>query len=214
MNLVETVRVKFTKTGRAKYISHLDLNRTMTRVLRRANIPLWYTEGFNRHPYITFAAPLSLGYEGLAEYMDFRLEEPMDSDEIVNRLNATMPDGITVLSAAPAQMKVGEIAFASWRLTFPPEFADRIRELLALDTIPVEKRTKKGGTKTVDIKPHIQNVHVDTDSEKTVLTLDLPLGNLALNPALLLSALRKGGEAVPCSVVRTGLLAENGTQFS
>ena len=60
-----TVRLVFSKTGRARYISHLDLNRTMARVLRRAGIPLWYTEGFNKHPYITFAAPLSLGCESL-----------------------------------------------------------------------------------------------------------------------------------------------------
>ncbi|MBQ9964192.1 MAG: DUF2344 domain-containing protein, partial [Clostridia bacterium] len=58
------MRITFSKTGSARYISHLDLNRTMTRAVRRAGLPIWYTEGFNRHPYLTFAAPLSLGYEG------------------------------------------------------------------------------------------------------------------------------------------------------
>ena len=65
-----TVRVLFSKTGRARYISHLDLNRAMTRAMRRAEIPLWYTEGFNRHAYLTFAAPLSLGTESVCERMD------------------------------------------------------------------------------------------------------------------------------------------------
>ena len=67
---MRNVRIRFSKTGRARYISHLDLSRVMQRSLRRAGIPLWYTEGFNRHPYVTFAAPLSLGFEGLQETMD------------------------------------------------------------------------------------------------------------------------------------------------
>ena len=68
-----TVRIFFSKSGRARYISHLDLNRTMTRAVRRAGLPIWYTEGFSRHPYLTFAAPLSLGFEGERETMDLRL---------------------------------------------------------------------------------------------------------------------------------------------
>ena len=105
--MLKTVRIRFSKTGRAKYISHLDLNRAMIRALRRAEIPLWYTEGFNRHPYVTFAAPLSLGYEGLRECMDFRLEEDMPMEELVSRLNAVMPEGLTVLEADEARMKPG-----------------------------------------------------------------------------------------------------------
>ena len=116
--MLKTVRIRFSKTGRAKYISHLDLNRAMIRALRRAEIPLWYTEGFNRHPYVTFAAPLSLGYEGLRECMDFRLEEDMPMEELVSRLNAVMPEGLTVLEANEARMKPGELAAARYRLTF------------------------------------------------------------------------------------------------
>ena len=67
------VRFAFAKTGVLQYISHLDLQRTMAHAIIRAKIPVWYTEGFNKHPYITCAAPLSLGYEGLQETMDFRL---------------------------------------------------------------------------------------------------------------------------------------------
>lgn len=103
----ETVRVVFSKTGRAKYISHLDLNRTMIRAFRRAGLPIWYTEGFNRHPYVTFAAPLSLGYEGERETMDLRLKEDMDMGELVRRLDAVMPEGLHVYDAAKAVMKPG-----------------------------------------------------------------------------------------------------------
>ena len=83
---MKSVRIVFSKTGRIKYVSHLDLVRAMTRAVRRANIPLWYTEGFNKHPYLTFAAPLSLGYEGLRETMDIRMADDFPFDELVKRL--------------------------------------------------------------------------------------------------------------------------------
>lgn len=112
-----TIRLVFSKTGRARYISHLDLNRAMIRAIRRAALPIWYTEGFNRHPYVTFAAPLSLGYEGERETMDLRLQEPMDLEELVRRLNGAMPEGLRILSAAPAVMKAGEAVLARYRLS-------------------------------------------------------------------------------------------------
>lgn len=88
-----TVRVTFRKLGRARYISHLDVNRTMTRALRRAGLPVWYTEGFNRHPYLTFASPLSLGFEGERETMDIRLEGEMPLDETGKTLKCRYAGG-------------------------------------------------------------------------------------------------------------------------
>ena len=70
---MRNVRVWFKKEGTAKYISHLDLNRNMLRIIHMAKLPIWYTEGFNPHPFITFALPLSLGFSGLRESMDFKL---------------------------------------------------------------------------------------------------------------------------------------------
>ena len=76
------VRAVFAKRGRAKYISHLDLNRCMQRVFKRSGIPIWYTEGFNPHIYITFALPLSLGYESGVEIMDFNITEGIPFKDI------------------------------------------------------------------------------------------------------------------------------------
>ena len=67
------VRLRFSKTGQAKYISHLDVNRVFSRALSRARINLWYTEGFNPHPYMSFSLPLSLGVESLCENVDIRI---------------------------------------------------------------------------------------------------------------------------------------------
>ncbi|MGN0172674.1 MAG: TIGR03936 family radical SAM-associated protein [Acutalibacteraceae bacterium] len=208
----ETIRVCFSKTGRAKYISHLDLNRTMTRVLRRAQIPLWYTEGFNRHPYITFAAPLSLGYEGMCEYMDFRLEQDMPMQELVQRLNHNMPQGIEVLSAAPAAMKVNQIACSRWRMELAPDREEAVRSLLAAESAEVQKRTKKGTFKTVDIRPMMTDVTLET-GERCVLTLTLPTGEVSVNPSLVLSALGCGEDEASCRVTRLGIFTALGERF-
>ena len=85
------VRLRFSKTGRCKYISHLDINRCMARAFSRAEIPLWFTEGFNPHPYMSFSLPLSLGVESLCESVDIRLIEEISNDEVKQRMNDALP---------------------------------------------------------------------------------------------------------------------------
>ena len=72
--VLKSVRLFFKKNGPLKFVSHLDMNRVMIRLLRLSKVPVWYTEGFNRHPYITFALPLSLGFSSEYEVMDFRFD--------------------------------------------------------------------------------------------------------------------------------------------
>lgn len=211
---MKTVRILFSKTGRAKYISHLDLNRTMTRVLRRAAIPLWYTEGFNRHPYITFAAPISLGFEGLREVMDFRLEEEMPFDEVTARLNAAMPEGLAVSECFEAQMKPGELTAAVYELYFDCP-TETVRALLAQPEILVEKKTKKKELKIVDIRPAFADAAVTETENGTLLTVTLPCGSEGtVNPSLFISALQTAsGEDISCRVVRTDLRGTDGKPF-
>lgn len=215
---MKTVRVTFSKTGRAKYISHLDLNRTMSRALRRAGVPIWYTEGFNRHPYVTFAAPLSLGYEGLQEYMDFRLEGDMPMEEIVRRLNAAMPEGLQILSAHEAADKVGDLEKARYRLIIGCR-ASVINDLFAQKEILVEKRTKKKTMKQVDIQPILAASQMMT-AEKDgacVVELTLPCSSSEnINPSLVLHALQQytGQEDMPFSVTRLALYNQCGKVFS
>lgn len=213
---MKNVRITFSKTGRAKFISHLDLNRAMIRALRRAAVPVWYTEGFNRHPYVTFAAPLSLGYEGLAESMDLRLEQDMPLDELVSRLNAVMPEGLTVTGAAEAVMKPGDLQAARYRLTFSGG-AHALRRLLEQDSLPVEKRTKKGGTKTVDLKPALREIRITAEGDTAQLEVTLPCGSTDnLNPGLLLTLLQQqtGDETLKMSVIRLKLYGADGQIFA
>lgn len=202
-----TVRLVFSKTGRARYISHLDLNRTMTRVLRRAGIPLWYTEGFNRHPYITFAAPLSLGSESVCERMDFRLtDDSLTMEEIVERVNASMPEGLQALKAAEAVNKACLLGFAAYRMELNCPL-EELNAFLTQDNITVEKKAKKGGTKTVDIKPHLDVTDTKTTGDACELIVTLPCSNdVTVNPALLTSALSAFcGREVTASVLRLEL---------
>ena len=85
---MRAVRIWFTKLSRLQYISHLDMNRLMTRVVKRADIPIWYTEGFNPHPYITFLLPLSLFVQSECEIMDIKLtDDEISFEEVARKLH-------------------------------------------------------------------------------------------------------------------------------
>ena len=98
-------RLVFAKKGIARYIPHLDLMRAMQRVFKRARIPLWYTQGFNPHAYLMFPLPLSLGIESEVELLDVALIEELDTEELKDRLNSTMPEGLSIISAGKPVMK-------------------------------------------------------------------------------------------------------------
>lgn len=213
--MLKSVRIVFSKMGRIKYVSHLDLVRAMTRAVRRADIPLWYTEGFNKHPYLTFAAPLSLGYEGLRETMDIRMADEFPFDELVKRLNGVLPEGLVALSAADAVAKAGDLAAAEYRLTIHRSAAV-IAEALSRPELLVEKRTKKKTMKTMDILPYFKDAIVEAVGEDTtVVTVVLPSGsNENINPGLFITALNGMiGEEVEAEVLRLRLLLADGSEF-
>lgn len=213
--MLKNVRIVFSKTGRAKYVSHLDLMRTMTRAVRRAQIPLWYTEGFNRHPYLTFAAPLSLGHEGLRETMDIRLEEDMAYDQLISRLNEALPEGMMVVAAAEAVDKVKDLVAAEYAITLHCA-AEKVLTFLALPELIVEKRTKKKTMKTIDLKPYFASAQVEAAGENTCkMRVTLPCGSAEnINPALFLTALNASeSEEVRADFLRLRLTRADGTEF-
>lgn len=93
------IRARFLKTGDAIYLSHLDLARLMQRALARAGLPVAFTQGFNPHPRLVFAAALAVGTESRAEYADFFLHHPVGPEEFQSRLNETLPAGVQILEA-------------------------------------------------------------------------------------------------------------------
>ncbi len=213
-----TMRITFSKTGSARYISHLDLNRTMTRAVRRAGLPIWYTEGFNRHPYLTFASPLSLGYEGEQETMDVRFADDMVPEELVQRLNTVMPSGLTILHAAWAVKKAGEVDRAVYRLCLTC-CAEDVQALFAQEAILVEKRTKKKDYKTVDLKPAVlaSDAVIEAGEGACTVTLTLPCNSTdTVNPSLIIEALKLkiGQPDLPCTVRRLAVLDKEGKIFA
>ena len=98
-------RAVFSKTGRAKYISHLDLMRAFQRVFKRAHLPIWHTQGFNPHVYIMFPLALPLGTDSRVEIMDFALTEDIPYNEVLERMNAHTPVGLEIVSEIEKRTK-------------------------------------------------------------------------------------------------------------
>ena len=213
------VRATFEKCGRAKYISHLDLNRCMLRTFRRSRLPIWYTEGFNPHPYYSFALALSLGFESSCEILDFNLNEELPFDEIKDKLNAVMPEGMRIVKVAEQKQKITAIAKAEYSFSLVSDDTDglfeAVQELIASPEILIEKKTKKG-IKTVDIKPDMEILSC-TKSEKSVnVAMYLPAGTQTnYNPTLFIEALRRASDISfePCNIRRTAILCEDNSVF-
>lgn len=196
------VRVWFAKEGQAKYISHLDIVRCMSRAVRRAGLPLWYTEGFNPHPYLMFALPLSLGFSSRCESMDIRIEGDMADDEIENRLRPVMPEGLRLLAVREPAMQPTEIAFADYCVTLAfgtPEqaagFLQKAGEALAGGSLIAQKPGKSGRRKVmkeIDLLPLIAGCSMEQAENTVHLKLVLPAGNTTnISPTLLLDALEE-----------------------
>ena len=210
-------RAFFSKTDRAKYISHLDLNGVIQRAIRRSRLPIWRTEGFNPHVYIQFMLPLPLGQEGVHEAVDFRMLQPLPPQEIIDRLNAALPDGICITAVSSPDRGSGDIALAEYDIygdINPNAFA----EFLSQDSIITEKKTKKG-TAEIDLKPLI--AAAESNAER--ITLRLPAGSsLNINPTLVLNAFAaftsasaaQGAHLPPLRIIRTKILCADGTEFA
>lgn len=213
------LRAVFEKKDRAKYISHLDLNRCMLRTFRRSKLPIWYTEGFHSHPYFSFALALSLGYESSCEILDFNLNEELPFDEVRDRLNAVMPYGMKIISVAEPKLKITAIAKAEYSFSFKSDnlkvLENDTERLLQGDSILVDKKTKKG-IQQVDIKPFIEITSKNLSDDKYNMSMRLPAGTQTnYNPALFFEALKNVTE-IPFEIVdikRTGILCEDNTIF-
>lgn len=192
------VRMFYEKTGMAKYISHLDTVRCITRAMKRANVPVWFTEGFNPHAFLTFAMPLSLGVESYCETVDFRLLEDVDLTELTERLNNALPTDITVKRIAAPVFSAADIRYAEYEIIFnnPDELLlKNAHSMHSSDEIIVPKKVKQGRKKVekeVNIKEHIRTYELVEKDGRLILKTVLSSGNTVnINPSLLIGALTK-----------------------
>jgi radical SAM-linked protein len=142
------VRVRFSKVGSLKFISHLDLSRTMKAAFLRAKLPIWYTMGFNPHPKMVFSLPLSVGTASLCEFMDFMLTERVPCGEIVERLNAAFPAELRAIEAYEPTTKFCDVGWATYEIRIEtPGASDKLaKDIRALfgGEIVISKTTKIG----------------------------------------------------------------------
>lgn len=190
-------RALFEKVGTARFISHLDLMRLFQRAFKRAGLPLTHTQGFNPRPSVSIALPLSLGAESHCELLDFDLESPVPLEDIRNRLNAALIDGIRVREVYDNGAKIKYLALLQSRLTLeydggiPAGAESAIGQLFARETLVLEKKNRNGVTQQ-DIIPMIRNLEISRISEGE-LRLDVLhcCQNPSLNPMQLGVAIEK-----------------------
>jgi len=214
---MQNIRIWFSKRGRAKYISHLDLMRAMSRAVRRAGLPIWYTEGFNPHPYLSFALPLPLGQEGLREAMDLRLLEDMPLEEIAGCFDGILPEGIEILGAAQPWCGPGEIKAAEYCIIIPCENPEAWRAqagtLIETGALTAKKMGKQGHRKVekeIALAPLIFKYALQAGESQVHLSCALAAGSEAnLNPALLCEALG----AIAPQITRVRLLRTDGSEW-
>lgn len=205
------IRFKFKKQGSLQYISHLDLVRTMHKVIVRAKLPLWYTEGFNPKPKMIFAAPLSIGTESVCEFMDIRMNEYIDPNEAMARINANMTDEMQIYEAYYPESKFTDLKWMSYRITIDTlgcseELADRVNCLFLGDVIEVQK---KNSDKTTDIRPLIKSAKATLCDGKIVIDAILSADPSAfLNPEYLIKAVRN-----KCGILSSDNLLDEGYEI-
>lgn len=189
-------RVLFSKTGRAKYISHLDLLRTFQRVFLRAGVKLRHTEGFNPHPYMTFALPLSVGCESVCEMLDFDLEESGELDRLPELLNRMMPEGLKVIKAYQPNKKFTDIVWLEIEGSLiydegvREDTVDALKALFDKKELVISKKSKKGYSDT-DIISCIDSIHFSKIGGNEIsLHAVVTAQNPSLNPEHLMTAVR------------------------
>lgn len=195
------LRIRFAKLGKVRFTSHRDLARIWERALRRAEVPMAYSEGFSPRPRISFGLALPTGYASEGEYLDIKLStEIADPAALREPLTEALPEGIDVqvVAALPqgATSLQQAVTATTWRLELAavtePELEARIQNLLSRNEVVVT-RERKGRPVTDDIRPAIYRLKCDGTTERgAVLEADLATALRSVRPAELVDALDDG----------------------
>ena len=189
------LRLRFCKTGRLRYISHLDLVRTMTKAVVRARLPVWYTQGFNPVPKMVFATPMSVGMESMAELMEIRMNETVDPALALERLNAAVPRELRFTEAYTPENKLTDARYAVYEVLLHTDLAseetvEKIRALLADPELKCtglthgKKQERVVGGQTGDATAEL----LDSGVIRLGMTLGVSQGEF-LNPDYVMTAL-------------------------
>ena len=200
---------EFEKMGRMSWFSHLDLQNTMQRALRRAQLPVAYSQGFNPHVLTSFATALSVGCQSRGEVMEVELDGEISPEEFAEKLNACLPDGLKVRRCAPvpdsAPALMAKVAEAGYDITAPnADLTQAVEAFLKAEEVMVEKRSKTK-TRLVNIRPMVHEITCAFDGKDSRLSMVLEQTNAnALKVELVMQALAPEQEF---RFVRTALYA-------
>ncbi len=197
-----------------KFVSHLDMTRVMSRLIKKSNVPVWYTEGFNQRIYLTFALPLSLGFESEYEIMEFRLtDDEYDLNTCLEALKSVCPPDIEFFAINGGEMPMKTIGFSRFELKFEDfNFSKELSDFLNREQILCRKTGKKGKVKEIDLIPKIKAFEITENG----VNLTLVAGSEDnLNPSLVISAFFElcGIEPVYYTVNRTMIYNRENREF-
>ncbi|MFZ5647066.1 MAG: TIGR03936 family radical SAM-associated protein [Bacillota bacterium] len=197
-------RIRYSKDGPARFISHLDMLRTFERAVRRAGLPVSLTQGFNPHPRLSFGFPLPVGMSGLNEYVDVELDTAVPPAEIVSLLDKAMPPGFRVTGACPVDEKapalMAEVDRSVYRVRTDPVkvpigidvVKNCIEDLVKSGEIIVVRRKKDGPQAEFDIRPGILGISVSKEDGCIILEMELMTGSsLNVRPEEVIGAMRE-----------------------
>jgi radical SAM-linked protein len=198
---MERLLIKFTKIKEAKFISHLDLMRTLNRAFRRAAIPVSHSKGFNPHSSLSLAAPLSVGTASHAEYGDVEIESNIPEQEIMIRLNEVLPAGIRMIDIKSIEGKVPPsmalVEGSKYTIKFTSQIdknegEELVRKILSVSVIERLKRTKSG-EKVINIRPMIHQLnYLEGNSENACFECLISTGSKGnLNPDVLVEVIKE-----------------------
>jgi len=175
---VDRIRVRYTKTGVMIFLSHLELITLFTRAVKRAGIPVRFSQGFHPHPKFSFATALSVGVESTAEYLDIEIAPGFGADRLRENLNLVLPEGIAVTAAVSIPAKSPSLSVimerVRYRVTLPEVTADlpqQVQTFLAMTACPFS-RMKKHGLQEYDLRHELYCL----SAEANCLTMEIGRG--------------------------------------
>ncbi|MDO4563199.1 MAG: TIGR03936 family radical SAM-associated protein [Clostridia bacterium] len=196
--------VRYEKSGRAIYVSHLDFVRAFNRAMRRAHVPVAFSEGFNPHPKLSFAMALPIFYQSACELLEVEMTYAVSPDEVLCALNAVLPEGIRILSVQSGKSRMKELRYARYE-AIPENMPKNVDTFLQMSEILIDKKTKSGVRET-DIRADINSVVLRDDRIEMVLSS----GSAAnLKPDVVIAAMNRyidGFSSGECSYTRVAFL--------
>ncbi len=197
---MEEVRIKYSKTGDLKYISHLDIMRCFERALARAEVPLCFTHGYNPHPHIIFSSPLPLGIESECEFANIKLSDEISFNDMIKKLNNTMPNEIRIKNIYSDFMSLKDLLYTRYIFYVHTNDLERdfqmLSQILSSKEIIGEKINKKNpnNVKNINVSEQIKQFDLNIENDMIVIAAVLDSNNNSnLNPIFFFNTIIEKG---------------------